>query len=117
LKTHTVQGKVILKDGNIEDLRESHVEFELESDSTVRGSGLIAGDGRFSAEMLHKGQVLRGLPPGQYRGRIVLSDEGPASKKGRSVIARRYRDFKTANVSIAVPASEEVLVTVATNER
>lgn len=113
LKTHPIKGQVVLTNGSIEDLTDSHIEFELETDSTVRGSGLITAGGQFRVEMLHKGQVLHGLPPGKYRGRVIISEDGPAAKKRQSVVARRYLDFKTSDLSITVPVSEEVILTIA----
>lgn len=113
LKTHPVQGRVVLTEGNVEDLQESHVEFALESDATVRGSGLISSGGLFRVEMIHKGEVLKGLPPGKYSARLILSDEGPAAKKGKAAVPRRYLDFKTAEISIAVPTAEDVVITLA----
>ncbi len=111
LKTHSVKGQVVLKNGNIELLRESHVEFESETDSNVRGSGLIAADGRFRVEMLHKGTVLQGLPAGNYRARLVLSDETPAVKHAN--IARRYLDFRTSSLAVIVPSSREIVIDIA----
>jgi hypothetical protein len=113
LKTYPLKGQVVLRNGSIDDLTKSHIEFELETDSTVRGSGLITADGRFHVEMLYKGQLVHGLPPGNYRGRVILSDEEPAAKKRQSPVARRFLDFKTADLSVTVPVAEDVVLTIA----
>jgi hypothetical protein len=108
--THPVQGKVVLAEGNIEDFRDAYVEFELEGDSTVRGSGPIGADGRFRLERIHNGEVEPGLPAGKYRGRLLLADDGTAAKKSRALVPRRYLDFKTSGLTLTVPPHEEVVL-------
>src|SRR5437763_1783879 len=48
VKTYPVQGQVVLADGDISQLADSHLEFMLDSDPTVRASGKIGPDGRFT---------------------------------------------------------------------
>src|SRR6266542_3319577 len=80
LPIYPVQGKIVLTDGDLKQLADAHVEFELEGSPTVRGSGLIASDGRFEVQMLHKGQVVQGLPAGKYRARLLFEDEGKEAR-------------------------------------
>src|SRR4051812_20333836 len=102
-KTYPVQGRI---DGPAPP--GWHVEAALESDPTVRASGVIDADGRFALETLHQGRVLRGAPGGRSLVRLVRDDE---ARRGRGV-ARRYLDWKSSGFALRVPPEGEVVFRV-----
>jgi hypothetical protein len=110
--TYPVQGMITLLDGDINVLADSHVELELEGDSTVRASGVIDSDGRFEVHSLHKGQVLHGALAGRYRVRVVLADEDKDRRKKGSPIRRQFLDFKTSGLVVTVPTQEPLALAV-----
>jgi hypothetical protein len=114
LKTYPVRGKVVLTDGDVKQLADSHVEFMLESDPMVRADGLIGPDGSFAVQMQHKGKLLKGAPEGTYRARIILSGEsdGNGPKRSQRPVHPRFLQFKTSGLSFKVPTSADVTVTV-----
>jgi hypothetical protein len=115
VKTYPVRGKVVLTDGNIKQLDSSHVEFMLESDNTVRASGLIGPDGDFEMQSVHDGKVRKGAPEGTYRARIYLSNEGDdddGRKRRPPPVHPRFLDFKTSDLSFQVPTDGDITVTV-----
>ena len=91
-----------------------HVELMLDTDPTVRSDGLIEPDGSFTLQTLHQGQVLRGAPAGSYKARIILPEpEDGGGRKGRPApVHSRYLDFKTSGLSVTVPTSGSVTLTV-----
>jgi len=116
IKTYPVKGKVELKDGDVQMLTGSHVEFKHETDPDLRPTGKIASDGTFRVQTLHKGIILPGAPEGKYQARIILadeSDEGVPKRKG-DPFHRRFLDFQTSGLSVAVPSSD---VTVSLSRR
>ena len=94
------------------DLAGHMVEVAQVNDPTVRGFGTIGPDGRFALERLVDGKTAPGLPPGEYKARLILSDEGDGQTKKPKVPAR-YLDVRTAGWSVTVPASGDVALTVA----
>jgi hypothetical protein len=113
-KTYPVRGKVVLADGDVQQLAGSYVEFMLESDSTMRASGTIEPDGSFALQTLHEGKILKGAPEGTYRARIIPSeeDDGSARKRRPKPVHNRFLDFKTSGLSFKVPANGDVTVNV-----
>jgi hypothetical protein len=113
LKTYPVSGKVVLADGDVQQLAGSYVEFMLESDPLMRASGTIGPDGRFEVETLYKGKVLKGAAEGKYQARIILSDDDGGTPKRRSqLVHNRFLDFKTSGLSLTVPTSGEATFNV-----
>jgi hypothetical protein len=112
LKTHPVQGKVELKDGDIAILTGSYVELMQEADPLVRASGRITAQGSYAIQTLHEGKVLSGAPDGKYKVRIVLgdeSDEGVPKRKGNP-FHPRYLDFDKSGLSFTVPSGDYSVV-------
>jgi hypothetical protein len=106
IKTHPVDGKVELKDGDVALLKGSHIELMQDADSTIRSSGVIGQDGSFHLKTFHDGQFRTGAPAGTYKARIILadeSDEGVPKRKGNP-IHPRYLDFSTSGLSFTVPS-------------
>lgn len=105
-----VSGRVAWAGG---DLSGHLVEVAHPSDPAVRGFGTIGPDGRFTLERLVDGKTAPGLPPGEYKARLILNDEGDGQTK-RPKVPARYLDVKTAGWSVTVPATGDVALTVAT---
>src|SRR5690349_7462808 len=80
-KTHPVKGRIDATAGDLQALAGHTVELALESNPAVRASGQIQGDGSFTVETLHGGQLLPGATEGAYKARIVLADDDIAGKK------------------------------------
>jgi hypothetical protein len=111
VKTHPVNGKIQLADGDVAVLEKSSVELMPDADSTMRPSGVIQRDGSFQIKTFHDGEFLVGAPEGGYKARIILadeSDEGVPQRKG-DPIHRRFLDFQTSGLSITVPSSDVTL--------
>jgi hypothetical protein len=114
LKTYPVQGKVEVKDGDVTPLTGSNLEFMRADDPLMRASARISPTGQFTVSTLHDGKLLVGVPPGDYKGRIVLgdeSDEGVPKRKGDPV-HRRYYNFETSGLMLKVPVDGEVVLSL-----
>ena len=109
--TQPVSGKVVLPNGDAAPLAGHLVEVVRPDDPTVRASGMIRSDGSFELETLQDGKVRRGAKPGNYRARLILSDEGDGQAK-KPVVAARFLDHKTSGWTVQVPATEEVKLTI-----
>ena len=112
-KLYPVTAKVVVDGGNVADLAGSTVDAMVETDPTVRASGTIEADGTVVLETLHSGKIRKGVQEGTYRARIVLADDDPQiRRKAAKVVAPKYRDFKTSDLSFQVPAPGEVTLKV-----
>ncbi len=110
LKTYPVRGKVELVGGEVKQLAGNHVEAALQSDPTVRASGVIQPDGRFTLETLDAGVIRKGAPEGSYQVRIILSDEDKGSwQQAVQAIDPRFLEFQTSDLSFQVPTGEVTL--------
>src|SRR5262245_61851004 len=109
--TYPVRGKVELAGGDPRQLAGSNVEAALESDRTVRASGVIQPDGTFTLETLHAGVLRKGALAGTYRVRLILSDDDARSKRS-AVLAPRYLQFEKSGLSLKVPADGDVVLKV-----
>lgn len=111
LKTHPVNGKVEMTDGEVAPLAGSIIEFMQQADPLVRASGKISSDGAFKMETLHQGEIIAGVPEGVYAARIILSDEDENGnpKKGGMPIHRRFLDFNTSKWTVTVPSESVTL--------
>lgn len=113
-KTYPVRGTVQIEGGDIRQLAESTVEAALESDDTVRASGSIQADGAFTLETLHAGNRLNGAQAGNYRARIILSEDGDkeARRKLQSTVHARFLQFETSGLSFQVPTTGSVVLKI-----
>jgi hypothetical protein len=114
LKTHSVVGKVEIKDGDVAILTGSGVELQSETDENLRPTGNIDSTGKFVVKTLYQGQIVEGAPAGKYKARIILgdqSDEGVPKRKG-DPFHKRYLEFTTSGLSLTVPGGDYT-VTVA----
>jgi hypothetical protein len=99
--------------GDVAVLAGSTVEVALESDPTVRASGIIEPDGRFHLDTLRDGAVRRGAPEGTYKARIILGDDDPAlQKKAAKAVPAKYLRFETSGLTLRVPADGTVTLAV-----
>src|SRR5262245_39900924 len=113
-KTYPVTGRVEVAGGNAAPLAGSNVEAALDSDPTVRASGVIEEDGRFTLETLHAGKILKGAQAGTYKARIVLSDEGErgSRKLARAAVHPRFLQFESSGLRFEVPANGDIVLQV-----
>jgi hypothetical protein len=113
LKTYPVSGKVVLTDGDVSQLAESYVELALTTDPELRASGTIGPDGSFWLQTQYQGKLYKGTPEGTYQARIILGDEFEQTRprRGRPVHPR-FLDFKKSGLTVQVPTSGDVTLTV-----
>lgn len=109
IKTHPVQGKVTIQDGDVAILTGSHVEL-LAPDGAAekRASGVIAADGTFVLKTLYEGEVVAGAPEGEYKARIILGDPSDENvpKRSGNPVHQRYLQFETSGLAMKVPSGE-----------
>jgi hypothetical protein len=102
---------VELAAGDVAQLAGNQVEAALDGDPTVRASGVIQPDGTFALETLHDGVITKGAREGNYRARIILSDDDRASlRRSAQALHPRFLQFQTSGVSFQVPADGDVTV-------
>jgi hypothetical protein len=111
VKTYPVGGKVEVKDGDVAQLAGSHVELMQESDPDIRPNGKIRPGGSYSLQTQHQGKIVAGAPEGKYKVRIILGDENDAGvpKRKGDPIHKRFLDFTTSGLSVAVPSGDYTL--------
>jgi hypothetical protein len=114
-RTYPVRGKVELAGGDARQLAGAMVEAAMDSDPTVRASGVIAEDGSFTLETLHAGVILKGAREGSYKARILPGDEDDreARKRQREALNGKYKQFQTSGLSLQVPTEGEVVLKLA----
>jgi hypothetical protein len=111
--THPVKGAIVLTSGDVKLLAGSHVEAALTGNSTLRASGVIQDDGSFTLETLHAGESYRGARSGKYQVRILLNDDDPKARRhAAKSIAPRYLDFKKSDLTLEVPATSPIVLTL-----
>lgn len=108
IRTYPVSGKVELAEGNLDLLADSTIEFMQVADPLVRSSGRIDVSGAFHMETLYQGEILSGVPEGEYKARIIVSDEDEDGnpKRGPSPVHKRFLDFESSGWSLVVPGGE-----------
>jgi hypothetical protein len=113
-KTYTVRGRVEVAGGGAKHLVGANVEAALDSDPTVRASGVIEPDGTFSLETLHEGKILKGAQAGNYKARIILSDDGDRESKRqqRTAVHPKFFKFETSGLAFQVPTNGDLVLQV-----
>jgi hypothetical protein len=113
--TYPVEGKVQVQGADLRALAGARVQAVLVEDLRVEAQGEIQDDGTFTLETIHDGKSLSGVQAGEYQVRIVLSDEdrGYRRRKGQ-VIAPRFAQYKTSGLTFLAPASDTVVLELAT---
>ena len=98
-ETHPVSGRVVLTGGDAGQLAGHHIEAVMDSDPTVRASGVIGPDGTFALETLHAGEVRKGAIAGRYQARVVPAEENEEGKKlQKPPVAPRHLKFETSGL-------------------
>ena len=112
-KTHAAAGRVKLVGGDVRHLAGGHVEAVRADDLSVQAAGEIADDGRFALGVVRAGKTLPGVPEGDYRLRVVLSDEdsGHRLRRGR-VIAPRFGRYQESGLRAQVPTTGDLELVV-----
>lgn len=108
IKTHPVAGKVAIADGSPEMIAGCIVEFMQVADPLVRSSGRIDASGAFRMETLFQGEILSGVPEGEYKARIIISDEDEDGnpRRGPLSVHKRFQDFESSGWSVVIPGGE-----------
>jgi hypothetical protein len=106
--THRVSGRVQLAGAEPSILAGHTVEAASIADPTVRAFGVIRDDGHFDLETLHRSSIRSGALEGNYRVRIVLSDDDPiARQKAAKAIPKRYLSHETSGLTMLVPTTSD----------
>lgn len=121
-RTHPVEGKIVFKakGGSMRPLIGGRVRLQSMTEPGLFALGEIEDGGAFSVGMIHKERPLAGVPAGQYKVRIELpdSDDGDDDdrnvrrKPGRAVLHPKYRDFDKSGITVTVPTTGEVVLTL-----
>jgi hypothetical protein len=83
--------------------------------SQVRG--VIDDDGTFSLGSIIDGQNVGGAAPGEYRGRIVLSDGG-GGRRARPPIDPKYLSYDKSGIRVTITSGKnEVIIEVEEQRR
>jgi hypothetical protein len=119
-KTYPARGKVVYKGTgeNATRLAGAQVTLELVSDpKSVQVRGAIDDDGTFSLGSIIDGQNVGGAVPGEYRGRIVLSDGG-LGRRARPPIDPKYLTYDKSGIRVTLTAGKnEVIIEVEEQRR
>jgi len=108
-KTYPVNGTITLPGGDAAPLIGHNIEASLDSDPTVRASGVIEANGRFKLETIQGGKVVTGAREGSYKVRLILSDDDAVSRKlAKKAVPPRYFQFDSSGLEIRVPANDDV---------
>ena len=112
-RTYPVNGTIVLPGGEVEPLVGHNIEASLDTEPTVRASGVIEAGGRFKLETIQGGEVVKGAREGTYKVRLILSDDDAASRKlAKKAVPARYFQFDTSGLTLQVPTSEDLKLEV-----
>lgn len=119
-KTYPARGKVVYKGTGETATRLAGAQVMLESVSdpkSVQVRGVIDDDGTFSLGSILNGQNVGGAPPGEYRGRIVLSD-GATGRRARPPIDPKFQRYDKSGILVTLSAGKnEVVIEVEESRR
>ncbi len=105
-----VAGKVLFEGNTQFEFADDVVELRSESNPDFIASGLIQPDGSFKVESLVQGKVVRGVPDGSYRARIVISDDDPKRRDSvLKTLSKKFLSFETSELTVTVPGEPLVL--------
>lgn len=114
-KTYPARGKVVFKGTGETATRLAGAQVTLQPVSDPKSSqvrGVIDDDGTFSLGSIIDGQNFGGAAPGEYRGRIVLSD-GAAGRRARPPIDPKYLTYDKSGIRVTLTAGKnEVIIEV-----
>jgi hypothetical protein len=100
-RTHAVEGKVVLKHGDVRALAGGQVMFESVGETRVTGAGEIQNDGSFEAACYLDGKDRTGLPAGEYRVCIRPPAAGGEAPK-KSALHPRFRSYDKSGLKVTV---------------
>jgi uncharacterized protein YodC (DUF2158 family) len=117
LETFPVSGKVVLKSGGPAPIAGNVIEFQSETDPTIRSYGMVEQDGSFTLTTLHAGKPLTGAVAGVHKGRYPMEIDGDFDddgnpRKGKRRLNPKYARFEKSGWVIQVPVSGEVILTI-----
>jgi hypothetical protein len=108
-----VTGQLQLAEGDVSPLAGNIIEVAKADDPSVRASGEIKPDGRFQLESLLEGKIRKGVLPGKYNARIVLSDDDPQLKRtAAAAVNPKYFRFDSSGLWLEAPATAAVQLQV-----
>lgn len=108
-ETHPVAGQIKLAGGDSSVLAGHTLEIALDSNQHIRAAGEIQSDGSFHLQTIQGGAVLSGAVPGDYRARLVLSDDDTARKNlGAKTIHPRHLQFEGSGLALRVPSDQPI---------
>lgn len=110
-RLYPVSGKVQVSGQDIAVLEGSAIEVVSELDSNSRAAGTINADGSFILETLQMGRMQKGAREGDFKARIVISDDDKAKLRlANKAVQKKYLDFESSGWKIKVPLSSDVLL-------
>ncbi|MEW4453003.1 hypothetical protein AB1L30_10025 [Bremerella sp. JC817] len=108
--TVAVRGIIVAENEDSAALAGHQIEFVSVKDSAVRAFAEIQPGGHFELSTMHEGHVWPGALPGDYRIRLVLSDDDPTARKLiLQVYDRRPLDLKATPWKAAIPTRDPLL--------
>ncbi len=105
----TVQGKVELSGGDLNQFAGSTIEIARVGDDLIRGFGQVEPDGTFRLQSLIGGELREGVLEGQYRARIIPNDEdGTARQAATKQFDKQFLNYQSSGLELSVPAAGEL---------
>ncbi|MFZ4610980.1 MAG: hypothetical protein ACOYNM_14280 [Gemmataceae bacterium] len=110
-RLYPVSGKVQISGQDIGVLEGSAIEVVSEADNNIRAAGTINADGSFVLETLQMGRMQKGAREGDFKARIVISDDDKAKLRlANKAVQKKYLDFESSGWKVKVPVSSDVLL-------
>ncbi|MEI6685723.1 MAG: hypothetical protein WCN64_06280 [Planctomycetota bacterium] len=110
-RLYPVSGKVQISGQDIGVLEGSAIEVVSEADNNIRAAGTINADGSFILETLQMGRMQKGAREGDFKARIVISDDDKAKLRlANKAVQKKYLDFESSGWKVKVPVSSDVLL-------
>lgn len=110
-RLYPVSGKVQVSGQDITVLEGSAIEVMSDTDNNIRAAGTINADGSFILETLQMGRMQKGAREGDFKARIVISDDDKAKLRlANKAVQKKYLDFESSGWKVKVPVSSDVLL-------
>lgn len=110
-RLYPVSGKVQISGQDIGVLEGSAIEIMSNTDNNIRAAGTINADGSFILETLQMGRMQKGAREGDFKARIVISDDDKAKLRlANKAVQKKYLDFESSGWKVKVPVSSDVLL-------
>ncbi len=113
-RTSPVKGKVVFDRGDINRLSGSVLICQQQEAPHLQAFADIQDDGSFKLQTRSKGIILSGAPEGTYRAWLNLPTENGSVEKqlAEAGIDFAFLEGTTSSLTFAVPAQEDVILTV-----